>query len=56
MRFYQGTNLLGSIETANGLFTTENTNSYRADKEKMALLVDEPIRKAVEEKQSQKKQ
>lgn len=53
VRFYQGTNYLGSIETSHGLFTTGGLDSFEADKQEMESLVDEPIMKAVEEKQRQ---
>ena len=55
VRFYQGTNLLGRIDTSLGLFTTGGVDSYEADKEKMTSLVDDPIMRAMEEKQRQKR-
>jgi hypothetical protein len=55
VRFYQGTNYLGSIHTSHGLVSAGGPDSYEVDKEKMESLIDEPFLKALEESQRQKR-
>lgn len=47
VRFYQGTNYLGEIETSCGEFSTGGFDLYEADKDKLESLVDEPFQKAL---------
>jgi hypothetical protein len=56
VRFYQGTNYLGKIDTSSGLFSTGGFDGYEAEKGKLESLVDEPVRKTVEEYQRNKTQ
>jgi hypothetical protein len=56
VRFYQGTNYLGKIDTSCGLFSTGGVDGYEAEKEKMESLVDEPVLKMVEKDQRFKTQ
>lgn len=51
VKFYQGTKYLGKIDTTSGLFTTDDSDGYEGDHDKMESLVDGPFWKAAPKSQ-----